>query len=236
MKSEKITKSVPKRRYEDACAAAHALDLLGERWALLVVRELMTGPKRFSDLRAGLPGISANVLTQRLEGLEQSGIIARRRLPPPASVQAYELTPWGHEAEPIFQALGRWAARSPFHDPSLPFSAASLLLSLRTMLDAGRAGGLKARVGLVLGVETYVLRLRKGEIEFRAGPVDDADVVLSGGPRAVAAAIYGGVPLDALEEAGDLAIAGDRKLAERFVTLFPLPERVARPGVQPGKS
>ncbi|HYJ29191.1 MAG TPA: helix-turn-helix domain-containing protein, partial [Allosphingosinicella sp.] len=126
MKLQRTTDSGPKRRYDDACGAAHALDLAGERWALLVMRELMLGPKRFTDLRADLPGISANVLTQRLEGLESAGVLARRRLPPPAPAQVYELTPWGYEAEPIFQVLGRWAARSPSHDPSLPLSAASL--------------------------------------------------------------------------------------------------------------
>src|SRR4249919_2386031 len=123
MKLEKITRRLkaPQHRwYGDACATAHALDLVGERWALLVMRELIFGPKRFSDLRASLPGISANVLTQRLEGLEQSGLVARRRLPPPAAAQVYELTEWGYESEPIFQALGRWASRSPLHDPTLP--------------------------------------------------------------------------------------------------------------------
>src|SRR5215217_6060233 len=115
MKLQKITNkkaSLEKSRqthrmYEDACGVAHALDLVGERWALLVMRELLFGPKRFSDLRDSLPGISANVLTQRLEGLEAAGVLLRRRLPPPASVQVYELTPWGYESEPIFQALGR---------------------------------------------------------------------------------------------------------------------------------
>src|SRR5690606_6512506 len=145
MKSQKITherRAGSRRSYGDACAAAHGLDLVGERWALLVMRELMVGPKRFSDLRASLPGISANVLTQRLEGREEVGILQRRLLPPPSSARVYELTEWGYESEPIFQALGRWAARSPTHDPRLPFSTASLLLSLRTMLDPDRADGL----------------------------------------------------------------------------------------------
>ena len=133
-----------RRHYEDACGAAHALDLVGERWALLVVRELMLGPKRFGELRASLPGLSANVLTQRLDGLEAAGVLARRKLPPPASVQVYELTPWGYESEPIFQALGRWAARSPKHDPSLPLSAVSLFLSFRTMFAAARVEGMDA--------------------------------------------------------------------------------------------
>src|SRR4051812_22829584 len=155
MKSVKITEQAEsrKRRYEDACAAAHALDLVGERWTLLVMRELMLGPKRFSDLRADLPGISANVLTQRLEQLEAAGVLTRRKLPPPASSHVYELTAWGYESEPIFQTLGRWATRSPLHDPSLPLSAVSLFLSFRTMLDPARARGLKARIGFRIGAE-----------------------------------------------------------------------------------
>jgi DNA-binding HxlR family transcriptional regulator len=157
-------------RYEDACGAAHAMDLVGERWALLVMRELMVGPKRFGALRAGLPGVSANVLTQRLEGLEAAGVLRRRKLPPPASTQVYELTPWGYESEPIFRALGRWAARSPTHDPSLPFSAASLLLSLSTMFDPGAAQGLDARIGFRLGPETVLVRIAKGELAWARDP------------------------------------------------------------------
>ena len=215
----------PRRWYEDACAAAHALDLVGERWALLVMRELIFGPRRFSDLRACLPGISANVLTQRLAGLEAAGVLRRRRLPPPGAAQVYELTPWGLESEPIFQALGRWAARSPAHDPALPFSAASLLLSLRTMLDAGRAAGLTARIGFRLGAEDYLGVLAAGRIAIAAGPPDGADVVFAGAPAVIAGAIYGGQPLAVLEAAGVLRVTGDRALAERLVTLFPLPEK-----------
>ncbi|UIJ71616.1 helix-turn-helix domain-containing protein [Aurantimonas sp. HBX-1] len=233
MKLEKITELPDTRRrrhYDDSCAAAHALDLVGERWALLVMRELYWGPKRFSALRASLPGISANVLTQRLEGLEAAGIVIRRRLPPPSGAQVYELTEWGQESEPIFQALGRWAARSPRHDPTLPFSAASLLLSLRTMLDPGRADGLAARIGFVLGVETYVADLGAGRIEIAPGPTEGADVVFAGAPTVIAAAIYGGQDLAALEAEGALRITGDRALAARFVALFPLPAKAAPPG------
>ena len=136
MKLEKITKQSG-RIYNDACGTAHGLELIGERWALLVVRELMLGPKRFGDLKADLLGISANVLTQRLERLEANGIVTRRKLPPPASVQVYDLTDWGREAEPIIMTLGRWAARSPGHDPTLPLSGVSMMLSLRTMIDSG---------------------------------------------------------------------------------------------------
>src|SRR3954447_25173303 len=161
MKSEELSR----RTYEDACGAAHALDLVGERWALLVMRELMLGPKRFSDLRASLPGIRANVLTQRLEGLEAAGVLTRRKLPPPASAQVYELTPWGYESEAIFQALGRWATRSPLHDPTLPLSTVSLFLSFRTMLDPTHARGIKAQIGFRIGAETFLLRLANGKIE-----------------------------------------------------------------------
>ncbi len=233
MKLEKITKKTEtrsRRHYEDACAAAHALDLVGERWALLVMRELMLGPKRFSDLRESLPGISANVLTQRLESLEGAGVLMRRRLPPPAAVQVYELTAWGYESEPIFQALGRWAARSPLHDPTLPFSAASFLLSLRTMLDVTRAEGLEARIGFRLSdTETFLAHLAGGRIDIARGPVDDASLIFTGTPPVLAGAIYGGQPLEALEDAGALKLEGDRTLAERFVRLFPLPPKASLP-------
>src|SRR3954462_3582723 len=185
MRSEELSR----RTYEDACGAAHALDLVGERWALLVMRELMLGPKRFRDLRASLPGISANVLTQRLDGLEAAGVLVRRKLPPPASVQVYELTEWGYESEPIFQALGRWAARSPAHDPTLPFSTVSLMLLLRTMLDPGRARGLDVRIGSRLGEEMLHGHLAEGRIEIGRGPIDAADVVFAGTARSIAAAV-----------------------------------------------
>src|SRR3712207_438329 len=178
MTKEALTPS--RRRYRDACGAAHALDLVGERWALLVMRELMLGPKRFSDLRADLPGISANVLTQRLAGLEAAGVLVRRKLPPPASAHVYELTPWGYESEPIFQALGRWAARSPEHDPSLPLSAVSLFLSFRTMIDPQRAGSLDARIGFRIGAETFLARLAEGRIAVARDALDEADVVFTG--------------------------------------------------------
>jgi DNA-binding HxlR family transcriptional regulator len=229
MKSEKITDSsaaMSRRRYEDACGAAHALDLVGERWALLVMRELMLGPKRFSDIRADLPGISANVLTQRLEGLEAAGIVVKRRLPPPASTRVYELTGWGYESEPIFQVLGRWAARSPAHDPRLPLSANSLMLSFRTMFDPARAGDFEATVGFRLGRESFLVRIADGKVEAERGPVEGADLIFNGPPPAVAAAVYGGVAIEALEADGALTVQGDPALARRFVTVFPLPPKV----------
>jgi DNA-binding HxlR family transcriptional regulator len=232
MKLKKITDSVSppsRRRYDDACGTAHGLDLIGERWALLVMRELMLGPKRFSDLRSDLPGISANVLTQRLEGLEASGLLVRRRLPPPASSQVYELTEWGYEAEPIVQVLGRWAARSPDHDPRMQISAVSIMLSFRTMFDSERARGLKGRIGFRLGDESFLLQLEGGRMQVGRGETAGADVVFTGSAPALAAAVYGGVPFEALAGQGALTVEGDRALAERFTTLFPLPPKVERP-------
>jgi DNA-binding HxlR family transcriptional regulator len=231
MKLEKLTdkgEGAARRRYDDACAAAHAMDIFGERWAVPVMRELMFGPLRFGELRAALPGISANVLTQRLEGLEAAGVVARRRLPPPASVQVYELTAWGYEAGPIFQAMGRWAARSPTHDPGRPFSPASLMLSLRTMADPARTADFDARIGFRLGEAEYLLTLDRGTVTPRRAPVEGADLVLTGDAATLAAAVYGGAPLDVLEAAGRLGIEGDRALARRFVALFPLPTKASQ--------
>lgn len=217
----------PERWYHDACGAAHALELLGERWALLVVRELMFGPRRFGELRGALAGISANVLTQRLEGLEASGIVVRRALPGAAKAQAYELTPWGYESEPIFQVLGRWAARSPSHDPTLPLSAASLLLSFRTMVQAKRVKDADATIGLRLDDDEFVARVRDGGITIRRGDVRGADVTISGRAVALASVVYGGRPLADAEADGALVIDGDRALARRFLTWFVLPPKVA---------
>ncbi|MCD6075599.1 MAG: transcriptional regulator [Rhodospirillales bacterium] len=234
MKLQKITKKEKQRQthrlYDDACGIAHALDLVGERWALLVMRDLLFGPKRFSDLRDSLPGISANVLTQRLEGLEASGLVIKRKLPPPAASQVYELTPWGYESEPIIRDMGRWAARSPAHDPTLPVSTVSVLLSMRTMLDAKRAEGIDARIGFALGGETFVGHLHDGQLDIARGPTDGADATFTGTARYLAAALYGGVPLAALEKKGALKAEGDRALAEKYLTLFVLPPKAELAG------
>jgi DNA-binding HxlR family transcriptional regulator len=216
-----VGRDEPKRSYDDACGTAHALELIGERWSLLVLRELMLGPRRFSELRGDLPGISANVLTQRLAELEQRGLVRRTRLPPPASVQVYEATQWGLEAEAIVQALGRWAARSPRHDPTLPISGVSILLSFRTMFDPAKAKGMDCRIGFRFGEVTYVVRVAEGVLTAARGEVADCDVTFSGAPTTLAAVVYGGAPLDSLQ------VEGDRSLAKRFIALFELPPKVS---------
>ena len=101
------------RSYGGQCGVARSLDVIGERWALLIVRELLVGPKRFNDLLAGLPGASPNVISQRLRELTGHGVICQRELPPPARVHVYELTDWGRELEPVILHLGRWGDRAP---------------------------------------------------------------------------------------------------------------------------
>src|SRR4051794_8066328 len=117
-----------RRTYGDSCGIARALDLVGERWALLVVRELMLGPKRFTDLRAGLRNLSADVLAQRLRQLEAAGVVRRRTLPPPAGSRVYELTDWGRDLEPALLALGRWGSRAALPPGSGPLGADALML------------------------------------------------------------------------------------------------------------
>jgi DNA-binding HxlR family transcriptional regulator len=215
------------RRYEDACGTAHGLELLGDRWALLVVRELLLGSRRFSQLRSDLPGISANVLTQRLTELEERGIVSYRKLPPPASVSVYELTPWGYEAEPVVLSLGRWAARSPIHDPTLRISAVSMMLSLRTMFDASRAQDLQARIEFRFGEDYFRGTLASGQFVLERGEQDRPEVIFEGTPQGLAAAVHGGASFDELEAAKLLRVTGDRRLAKRFVRLFPLPGKAS---------
>lgn len=211
--------------YDDACGTAFALELLGERWALLIIREMMFGGRRFSDLRAGLPGISAKVLTERLEGLERAGIVQRRQLPPPASAQIYELTAWGYQAEESIQALGRWAARSPDHDPTLPLSAASLMMSFRTMFDPQRAAGLALTGSISVGQEHFRVQVKDKQLRAERGTLDASDFTL-GAPVAsvIAGAVYGKVPLPDLAPAG-LCVAGE-VAALTFIDMFHLPEKV----------
>lgn len=225
MKLEKITKKT--RSYNDSCGAAHALDLIGERWALLVMRELMLGPRRFSDLKAQLSGISANVLTQRLEGLEAAGIVRRARLAPPASVQVYELTGWGLEAEPILLHMGMWGARSPRFDPSLYFSPASLMLSLRAKFEPHRVGEVDISLAMTFDAETYAVAVRDGRLTTARGAPDRADATVTGEPAALIDLFYVKTPLETLEAQGRLTVEGDRDALVRFADLWEMPSAAA---------
>jgi DNA-binding HxlR family transcriptional regulator len=230
MKLEKVTqgaKTATKRWYDDACGTALALEFIGERWALLIMRELMFGPRRFGEIKANLPGISANVLTQRLEGLEAAGIIVKRKLPSHASVQVYELTRWGYEAEPIFQEMGRWATRSRRHDPTLFLSPVSAMLSLRAMIDRDKAAAERMTIAFRFPTDTFVGELADGELSIRRGETDAADLAFETDTTTFVFTVYGKRPFAESEAAGTLRLVGDRAAAARFVALFGLPEKIA---------
>jgi DNA-binding HxlR family transcriptional regulator len=213
--------------YQDACGTAFAMELVGERWSMLIIRELMLGGRRFSDLRASLPGISAKVLTERLAGLERAGVLARRKLPPPAAAQVYELTEWGYLAEPAIQELGRWAARSPRHDPALPLSPVGFMLSMRTMIDKQQARALKGTIAFETGGESFVGRLADGRLPITRGETAGADTVFRADtPMELAALFYRKLPPDEWAREPGRAIEGDQALAARFLDLFRLPEKV----------
>ena len=218
------TRASKKRTYDDGCAAAHALDLVGERWALLVVRELLLGPKRFTDLRAGLPNASRNVISQRLRGLEGAGIVRRRKLPPPAASRVYELTEWGEELEPVIVRLGRWGARSPTKPRDAALGVDSLVLSMRTMFDPRAAKGLGASYELKFGEDRFRAVVDDGRFEISRGSADDADAIVEADSDTMAGLLYAGRPLAEALKSGDLKVEGDRAAFERFLGLFPLPE------------
>jgi DNA-binding HxlR family transcriptional regulator len=222
--------STPKskrRTYDDGCAAAHALDLVGERWALLVVRELLLGPKRFTDLRAGLPGASPNVLAQRLRELEKAGVVRRRKLPPPAASRVYELTDWGLELEPVIIRLGRWGVRSPSKPRDAELGVDSLILSFRTMFDPRAAEGLGASYELRLGEDRFRAVVADGRFEIARGSADRPDATIETDAGTLTALVYGGRQLAEALRSGDIKIEGDGSAVERFLSLFPLPQPAA---------
>jgi DNA-binding HxlR family transcriptional regulator len=214
------------RTYGDGCGIAHGLDLVGERWGLLVVRELLLGPKRFTDLKAGLPNASPNVLAQRLRELEQAAIVARRKLPPPAGSWVYELTDWGRELKPIVMSLGTWALRSPSFSGDAPVGTDSVVLALGTFFDADAAGDLVARYELRLGESVFCVAIADGAIEVDRNAVEAPDAIIATDPATLSALIWERRDLAGALRAGDVAIEGDQAAATRFLELFPPPRRL----------
>ncbi|MGX7951869.1 winged helix-turn-helix transcriptional regulator [Tsuneonella sp. HG249] len=204
------------------------MEMIGERWTLLIVRELMLGARRFSDLRVSLPGISAKTLTERLLALEESRIVKRRELPPPGKAQVYELTEWGYAAEPLIQEAGRWAAQSSAHDPTLPLSPVSLMMSLRTMVPHQRLPQFARRTfGFAIGEDEFVAEPTARELPIRRGSVRLAEAVMRAPDASViAGGIYAGVPWTDLERDAGLTIEGNRELALRFASIFKLPAKL----------
>ena len=198
---------------------ARALDVIGERWALLVVRELLLGPKRFRDLTRGLPTASPNVLSQRLRELEGAGVLRRCRVGPPASVRAYELTERGRELEPVLVALGGWG-RALAMTTSAELSPDALVLALRTTFRPEAAAGLLAWIELRTGGDRFALAVADGRLELGRGGVDDSDAVLEADVGVLREVALQGRPLDEALAAGTLTVTGNRRTAARVLACF----------------
>jgi DNA-binding HxlR family transcriptional regulator len=174
------------RSYGQYCAAAKALDAVGERWTLLVIRELLTGPKRYTDLRDGLPGISTDLLAARLHDLEAEGLVERQVLPPPAASKVYALTDDGSALEPVLVALSRWGARRLSTDQDGEFRSHWLTLSLRSMFTPAAAPDDTVTVDLLVDGDRLRARLDRGALSFDYHPTGPADVLITGDAAAIA--------------------------------------------------
>ena len=209
-----------KRSYEDPCGIARALDIVGERWALLVVRELVLGPKRFTDLRTGLPHVGPDVLSQRLRELEQAGILRRGTLPPPAGSKVYELTNRGRGLEPVILALGRWGSRAPFPATDASLSVDAFMIALKTVFDPVAANGLDATFQLVIAEQPFVVTVGGGRLDIVRGTATAPVATIESDPVALSRVLWHGESLAAALESGRVQIGGNRDQAERLIALF----------------
>jgi len=212
------------RRYDDPCGIARALDVVGDRWALLVVRELIFGPKRFVQLRHGLPGVSPNVLSQRLRDLEDAGVVRRDVLGPPADVPVYELTARGLALEPVLLELARWGSQQPLTAPG-ELSASALLLALKAVFDP--AAGVGATFALRVDGDWFGLTAAGGSITIARGRAEHPAATLETDVATLRSVAFGREPVTAAERDGRLTVTGDRCLAERFTRMFPVPQEHA---------
>jgi len=209
------------KRYDQYCPMAHALSLVGERWSLLIVRELLRGPKRYTDLASGLPGIGTNILAARLKDLEEAGILEKRKLPPPAASTVYELTEYGRGLEEALYALARWGARSL----GPPTSKDDLyeewgLNALPAVFNADEARGLTETYVLKIGEDAFTARIVDGELDASCGAVPDADLVVETDAETFFLLCAGELePKDAVKS-GRLRLEGDRAVLERCFRVF----------------
>jgi DNA-binding HxlR family transcriptional regulator len=201
------------RSYEDPCGIARALDVVGERWSLLIVRELLYGRKRFTDLRVAL-GASPNVLTQRLGELEEGGVV--RKLS--AGGALYDLTAWGRDLYPILIQLGRWGARSP-HRPVGQLSPDALMVALEATFVPDNARNLCASYELRLGEERFSVSVESKMISIVRGSLRRADAVIETDPVTLRALLFGNRKL----AGAAVTLTGDTRVAARFFRLFACP-------------
>ena len=207
---------MPKRAYGQFCGIVRAVELVGERWALLIIRDLLVKPKRYSDLRHGLPRIPTNVLATRLKELEKVGIVGRRLLPRPAGV-VYELTEYGQELEDIVLRLGRWGAKS-LTEPGRGdiVTVDSLIMALRSTFRAGRDATYEVRIEEIL----IHASIRDGKLEVADGPLADPDLVIEAAPADLKELMAGEVtPAEAIETES-VRLTGNPELLSRFVDTF----------------
>jgi DNA-binding HxlR family transcriptional regulator len=207
-------------RYDDPCGIARALDVIGDRWALLVVRELIFGPKRFVQLRSGLHGVSPNVLSQRLRDLEAAGVVRRDVLDPPASVAIYELTERGRALEPILLELGRWGSQEPVTTAG-ELSVAALLVALKTVFDPAAAG--EATFALRVDGGWFRVAVTDGSIDIVRGRTEQPTVTFDTDVATLRSVAFGREPVTEAEQAGRLTVTGDRRVAEGFPRMFAVP-------------
>lgn len=215
---------MPQRSYGQFCGAARALDLVGERWAFLVVRELILGPRRFTDLQSGLPGIATNVLTSRLKELESDGIVHRRMLPPPASSTVYELTEYGRELEDILLALGRWGAMSLGQpSPDRVLRSGWIGVACRAYCRSESTVGVRATIELRLDDGVFHVVLDDGRVEVRDGHAADPDLLVETANESLLGLLSGGIDAAELSETGAMRLDGEEALLPTLVAALPFP-------------
>lgn len=220
------------RVYGQFCGLARALEILGERWAVLIVRDLLVGPKRFTDLLHGLPRIPTNVLASRLKELEFAGVVRRRVLPRPAGSVIYELTEYGAELEDAIVMLGRWGAKlldEPRSDEII--TEDSMVMALRSTFHPEAARKLRANYELHFGDIVIHAKVDKGKIKVAAGPLPKPDLVITAGP-AIKELMAGTItPAQAIKN-GIVRLKGDADLLTRFAQIFRIEPMPADPRIQ----
>ncbi len=216
-----ILSGMKTRSYNQLCGLAFALDVVGERWTLLVIRELIAGPRRFTDLMDGLPGISTNLLSERLKSLDHAGLLRRRVLPPPAASMVYELTSLGRALEPTLLALGKWGSQLiPSHpEGATILHLGSYALTPKTFFRPQLAAGVDDTYALHVGGETQQVRIANGTLTIQQGEPAQADVALYTEPAIYLGLLQGQLTPEAAMAAGLARIEGDLAALQRFLTI-----------------
>jgi DNA-binding HxlR family transcriptional regulator len=213
---------VSRRSYGQYCAVAKTLDLIGERWTLLVIRELAFGPKRYTDVLSGVPGMNTTLLAQRLRDLEADGLVARRTLPPPAASTVYELTDSGVELAWALLPLVHWGARhalGPRADDEL-FRVEWPLLALSASVDPGRITGVDATYEFRVGGSVGHVVIRDGRLRVGSGPATEADVTLTADAETFVAVGTGKLAAHDAVASGRMTVEGDPEAAAVFASIF----------------